>query len=569
LNTAAAWQATGSAVLAALAHADRPESLALLAQGLHELAPFADMRGAEPQLLSALRSGQVEPVLLTRALLALHSNELAAGLLERLRAADETSAAPLLNALELALRAGVGAQAAGPVLTGRLATTSPTLRPRLMGLLTLARTDGPWRASASASSSELQALADLLGSLPATSERREQLLGLLAAKNTVVREHAALALARSADAATLQALFGRLTRPAATHESLLLHALAGALLSMNGGAGLPTQLRTTLFDRISGVDLLSPQPEIAASALIALRAFADPRTALRIAQLLRTGSASLRSAALLALGDFELKDTRRLLRSALQNESPRNLVNAAVALAEVGTEHDAEALARVAEHGTWPLPAAATYAVARIAQRGVTKKHTLERVLCRMGRLPNVYVRANVAAGLAALAAPTCDGQIAPQHWLDASMPSALRTAAAYWLRASNGAERAAPLAQCANDPDPSVARACRDELPSRTPRQELLLQALAGDSSKPQRERMVALRFADGSVFIGPSDANGQLLLRHAPVGPIELEDPADAEPMPASRPVPPRTSSLSSAAIWAEGLSRVPQIAAAASTR
>ena len=128
------------------------------------------------------------------------------------------------------------------------------------------------------------------------------------------------------------------------------------------------QLRTALFDRISGVDLLSPRPEIAASALIALRAFADPRTAPRIAQLLRTGSASLRSAALLALGDFELKDTRRLLRSALQNESPRNLLNAAIALAEVGTEHDAAALARVAEQGTWPLPAAAAYAVAHIAQ---------------------------------------------------------------------------------------------------------------------------------------------------------------------------------------------------------
>ncbi|MET0385410.1 MAG: hypothetical protein ABW321_05600, partial [Polyangiales bacterium] len=367
-----------------------------------------------------------------------------------------------------------------------------------------------------------------------------RLLALLDDATPEVRERAAHALAQSTAPNTLRALSDRLAKPRPPDdERLTLQAIAGALLRQSGGKALPPALRNALFTHIS-TRLASPHTSLATSALTALRSFADPQSAPLVAQLLRTGSSARRAAAVLALGDFELSDTRRLLRFVLlQGDSPRSALHAVLALAEAGTERDADALAAVTERGAWPLPAASAYALARIAQRGVNKKHAVERALCRLGRKQDVYVRANVAAGLAALGSPACDPAVAPEAWLDPALPSQLRVAAVRWLQAqpqlsSSDGSAAQLLAACTLDGDPAVAQACRTQATRNKTRGKLLVRALAPDGEHVLRQHIVALALPDGSVFVGPSDANGQVLLPLRASDAVTLSDPAELGPIP-----------------------------------
>ena len=249
-----------------------------------------------------------------------------------------------------------------------------------------------------------------------------------------------------------------------------------------------------------------------------------------MAQALRTGSASRRAEAVLALGDFDVPEARQLLRFVLQNESPRSAVAASLALAELASERDAEALLHAAERGSWPLPAAVSYTLARVAQRGVQKKRSFERILCRLGAQHDAYVRANVAAGLAALQAEPCDAQLSPEALLAPEAPAAQRVAAAHWLRASASASRQA-LASCSADADPAVAAACSQ--PSSEPtvpaQGKLLVQVLAAEGGAAWSERPVALQLPDGAVYVGPTDTNGRVLLPRAVRGEATASDPAD----------------------------------------
>jgi hypothetical protein len=336
------------------------------------------------------------------------------------------------------------------------------------------------------------------------------------------------------------ALVQRLSQPRPVHESNLLLALGGGLSAHARGRELEPLLREAIFKQLTGPRLEADDPSVAAATLNALRSLADPRAPTVIARQLRTGSMTRRAAALLALGDFDVLEIRRLLRFVLQNERPQLALNAALALAEVGTEQDAEALLHAAERQSWPLPPAAAYALARIAKRGVIKKHTLANVLCRLARQPNPHVRANAGAGLAALSAPACDGTLGPEAWLDAAEPSVVRVAAVRWLQAlpENGAtsshERAQLLAECTHDPDASVALACRRGAPQPIAGGRLWVRAKASAGAGVQRSRVVALRRPDASVFVGPSDANGEVVLPLDEGDPSDvlLEDPADVPP-------------------------------------
>jgi HEAT repeat protein len=390
--------------------------------------------------------------------------------------------------------------------------------------------------SVTAQSGERAALAKLLGVLPPSVERRQQLLALLDDNAANVREAAAIALAHAADPHAVLTLVQRLAEPPTVHESNVLLALGGGLAAHARGRQLDTTLQDAVFKQLSGPRLESPDASIAAATLSALRSLADPRAPQHIAQLLRTGSMTRRAAALLALGDYDVIDIRRLLRFVLQTERPELALNAALALAEIGTEHDAEALLRAAERHSWPLPPAAAYALARIAKRGVVKKHTLANVLCRLGRQSNPHVRANAAAGLAALAAPACDSTLTPEAWLDPALPSVVRVAAVRWLQARPELDETSGrtqrlLAECAHDPEASVAQACRTGIPQPIAGGRLWVRTYASDGFSVQRTRLVALRRPDASVFVGPSDANGEVILPLDDGDPSDvlLEDPAD----------------------------------------
>jgi len=178
----------------------------------------------------------------------------------------------------------------------------------------------------------------------------------------------------------------------------------------------------------------------------------------------------------------------------------------------------------------------------------VIRKHTLANVLCRLAHQTNPHVRANAAAGLAALTAPACDSRLTPEAWLDPAQPSVVRVAAVRWLQALPGldaaasAKRAQLLAECALDPEISVARACRTGIPQPIAGGRLWVRAYARDGLSLQRARVVAVRRPDASVFVGPSDANGEVVLPldDGDSSDVLLEDPADVPPSGPRGPSP-----------------------------
>ena len=393
---------------------------------------------------------------------------------------------------------------------------------------------GPQPVAAVNNASLAQKLAALRGSQPGAAanhpEPPDQLLRRLDDSDARVRERSSLELARSADNTALSALAERLERKA-PHPELSLQACAGAMLR---ATALPTALRERLLQQFQAY-LTQPDETVATSALYALRASRDPRAARWIAALLRGSSAPLRAAAVQALGDFEQVEARRMLRDMLRGDNVQNASNAAIALAEIGSDRDVEALLRAAERGCWPVPPSAAYAAARITQRGATRKHSLERVLCRFTQLRDTYVLANSVAALAALGAEACDAQISPSALLDPALPSALRVAAATWLHNTRprtpeeSAQHSAALASCAADHDVAVATACMPHAQAATTPGLTLLRLSDSDGQTALPNRVVALRLPDATVFIGQTDAAGQLLLPRAETGALQLEDPAD----------------------------------------
>jgi HEAT repeat protein len=496
-----------------------------------ELAVYCDVQKAVLSLTHALEAGLGEVYALTQQLIALRAPQLLPALLER----TERSAAEQLPRLADALMSAIASSSDAPALITvqreklqRFADSSAS-GTQLHALL---------QVSDSASSVEhRRALAELWAKLPGLSadrERTEQLLRWLDDADPRVRDWSSVALGRTADNPALAALAERLTRGAA-HPELSLQACAGAMLRASPSPeAIPSTLRERLLKQFQTY-LTQPDETVAMSALYALRASHDQRSAHWIAGLLRGNSAPLRAAAVQALGDFDQPEARRMLRDMLRGDNLQSASNAALALAELGSDRDVEALLRAAERGRWPLPPSAAYAAARISQRGATRKHSLERVLCRFAQLRDSYVLTNSVSALAALGADACDEQINPRLLLEPALPSALRVAAALWLQSTRphtpeeNAERAALLARCAADHDRAVATACGPQPQTAAVPGQTLLRLSAPDGQSVLRGRMVALRMPDATVFIGQSDSAGRVLLPRVLSAAMQLEDPAD----------------------------------------
>ena len=216
---------------------------------------------------------------------------------------------------------------------------------------------------------------------------------------------------------------------------------------------------------------------------------------------------------------------------------------AVAALGEVGDERDLDALSRAIERYHWPVPGAATYAIARMAERGVLKRRAAGRLLCKIGSSREPYVRANVAAAMSALAAGPCDdGGPDPLEWLDARHTPVVRAAAARWAHAAAKAGRLDAdlvsrrlMACAADDMEQSVARVCAaPDFEKATESAEVY--AYATDGVTLLRDRLVAVRLPNGSVYIGHTDTNGHILLSHVPPGKLLLEDPGQMPLEPAN---------------------------------
>lgn len=519
-------------LLRALGHARDAKALPVLQQALKD----ADARVELAAIAALGDSNAAATIAPLRALLggaaAVSGDAISPAAARALRAARSAAAAlgRIDDAHALAALAGV---------LDRPELTTYTVAAMLERSRRLARAD-EWSATAAALEQGVQQ-----AHAPAQTEELRRAQAAIAPFVSEIAAHEDKAAIPAADGGDAGALISAVQQlRAATRETApeRLRALSGELIRYGATPALTPALRDELLALLRE-RVTDPEPSTAAYALDALRALHDPRAAGVIALLLRTGSATRRAAAVCALADFPHTDTRRLLRFLMQNEGPRIAECAALALAEVGDERDAGALLHVTERGMWPLPAAVSYALTRIAQRGVTRKHNLERVLCELNDKPDRYVQANVAAGLALLHAQPCKASERASSELGADVPSALRVARAQLWRAltprDHDTDRA--LAQCSAASDPEVAQACAGIGVVADPASnggKLDVYAFAPDGTTALREQVVALRLANGSVFVGRTDANGHVLLPAAVGGEVVLEDAADAAPLRKPRP-------------------------------
>jgi HEAT repeat protein len=459
--------------------------------------------------------------------------------LERLALAEATTLEPVLDALANYFAAGLGDGRACEPLLARLASAQGPVRLKLVRLMgaTGAVHAVPALVAAlpSAALPEQLAIVEAIARLD-SGAARPALLPLLDAADANLRLVSARALAASADAGFAKQLLAELSADSHPDRGATIVALGGSLAHLLRNSTLDAELRTQAVSVLAALSGDSDEA-VGLRALEALRELHDQRAVTFIAKLLRSPSARRRAAAMVALGDFPHEDTRRLLRFVMRHDGARVSVAAALALGEVGDQRDAAALLHGAQRGAWPLPAAAAFGLVRMAQRGVTKKHSLARLFCALASSRDSYVRANVAVGMRALAAEPC-ASTEPLAWLESSQDSVLRVATAGWVHSLAAFEHADPayaraLQNCANDREPRVAEACR-AAPATAPgaRARLELSALALDGQTPLRDQLVALRLSDASVFVGYTDGNGDIALPAAPRGTVVLEDPADAAP-------------------------------------
>jgi HEAT repeat protein len=357
---------------------------------------------------------------------------------------------------------------------------------------------------------------------------------LLDAPRADLRLAAARAYGVLAREAEVTALLARLDGKGAADRTALLTAAGLALGRLRAGHSLaPATTKAAL--QTLGRFVANPDLEVSATALDALRRFGDDGATPIVARELLSPKQSRRATATFALADFPGDETRRLLRFVLQRSAPRAGIAALLALGEVGDQRDLTAVQRMARFAHWPLPAAATFALRRIAGRADVKKRALERSLCELGHLRDPYARANIASSLAALGGNGCT-EFDVRTWYAASEPSVVRAAAARFLRArAEQLDTSEPdllrlLATCSSDPDPLVRAACE---PTRGGRAQsaspVEIVAYDADGQTPLRNRLVALRFADASAFVGYTDANARVLLQRAPAGPVVLENPGE----------------------------------------
>lgn len=537
------------AIAEALAKSDRPETVRLAAELAGELSDLCDTSTLHAPLSAALREGRGEPAALARALALTRAPEALVPLLERLSrpdlAPDELDR--LLDAVLAYFTHGLrDGRAADPLLARLELERRTDIRIKLVQLIGwtgAARALPALRRELDAHDRRLRlASATALGRI-ASAESYAALDALATSPEPELRMAAARALAPSVGPAEAAQLLARLDGGGAADRGALLVSLGLALGRLRSEGTLTGALERSALSSLAR-HAASADAQLAARALSALRHLRHPDSPRALAHEFQSPRLPRRAAATFALGSFPGEETRRLLRYTLQqNSSARTTLAAALALGEVGDERDVPALARLLRSSHWPLPAATSHALRRIAARATSRKRALERVLCGLTDHPAGYVRANLASALGALAA-RCDG-LDPRRWLAPDEPSAVRAAAGYWLWALAHAE-AAPdadaeraLHACASDPDRLVRAACSgasrgalhaEHSGGAWAQIELdLLATAAGDEATPLRDRLIAVRLPDTSVFVGHTDANGELYLPSVPTGAIALEDPGE----------------------------------------
>jgi HEAT repeat protein len=359
------------------------------------------------------------------------------------------------------------------------------------------------------------------------------LLELLGAQQARTRFEAAEALASVAKTAQMRTLIQRLGSREAHDRHAILIALGGSLQRLAPGDSLPSDLRRRIRELLLEI-VGGPDRKLAARAIDALSRWGDPKAATVLAGQFSRYPPALRRQLALALGAFDAPAAReRLVELARQGRTPVRAMAAAALGEHTKGSEVRELLLTLAERAPWPVPPAASFALARLARRGELEAQRARTPLCGLAASHDPYVRANAAIALAALGGLRCPDGPDPAEWLGPRHATVVRVAGVRWLGAlasrSSGTATAVrtQLERCIErDLAREVVKACQQpELPPLGA--EADLYAYAADGQQLLVDRLLALRLADGSVLVARTDLNGHLRLTHAPRGPLILDDP------------------------------------------
>jgi HEAT repeat protein len=410
-------------------------------------------------------------------------------------------------------------------------STERILAARLLGRIRAPRALPALRAMVGARDpNERLAAIDAIGAI-GEPDGAASLVALLEDPQAVIRHLAARALARCAGSALLARFTERLRDPTPIDREALLLAIGGTTrrLRRNGEASaIPAELGPTLLEMAASSDR-----RLAATALAAIATWGDPALAAPLADRARRLPPSRRAPVATALGALDDRAAREALRAMAEAGDGDSAIVAWSRLGEHGGHADALWVLERATALRWPCSAAAAFAIARFARRGVLRPEDTSAI-CALGRSHDPWVRANVAIALAALGAAPCDGDGPdPLRWIDPPRSPVVRAAAARWLAAaaSRGATgeavARAALDRCTQSPLPGPAeRACKN--PALPPLDDVLDIVAWSADGRPVLERtLVALRLPDDSVLVTATDDAGRVLLAGVPSGPLVLDLP------------------------------------------
>lgn len=525
---------------------------------LAEIALTHPDERAVPALLEALRTGRGGAAPLLLALGRLGGDVALVPILEHIGSTDEATQTAALDGLEaLFARWGTDGRATDPLLDA-LPRARGAARIRIVGLL-----------GRLAERRALQALRPLLAHSDASLRRAvlralgalgdpgsaEALFPMLEDRDAETRFEAAIALGQVMNAAAVERLLTAVMGEAPADRHALLIALTDGLRRL--ASELPAAQRADIANQL-GLLVDGRDRALAARAMHALAAVGDSTAALALQQLATRGHGALRHQALAAVGDLGDPASMTVLRESLRSGETEIAAAAASAMGRAGalgalTDEDVRLLLAATER-PFPVPMAATYALARLARSGrfappegggpstESLRGATRDALCALLGRREPHVRANVLVALGALGHERCGGQLDPAAWMATPHQLPVRVASARFL--SEAALAGGPAAAewesarvvCVErELSDELASVCRrtPESPSATPA-PLRTFAYAGDERTLLVHRWVVLRFQDGSAFAGFTDLNGYLTLDAPPTTNARLELP---ESMPLDR--------------------------------
>ena len=389
------------------------------------------------------------------------------------------------------------------------------------------------RAASGSRAARIAALRALRSAAPTTAT--DTLLHAIEDADPEIRTRAALALATLAASEGIgEPARGQLAAWLSSDEPHDRQAILLALASTTrepGASHDATQL--AILDALDATD-----PELADGAAAAIAISSDEGLRDAVIARLEEAGPVLRARGLRALEGpaGRASDVARALALGSLDSSDARVTCAALAtLSVIGDADAVDRIASLVPSFRFPENTAASFALARMAARGV-RSDAMAPALATLATSHDPYVRANVALAAAHLGISSL-GTVSPIDWLAEATHPIVRAAAARWafaVRASiDGARVDALLASCAAHPtQPSLARACgAPALASDVADADLIAVDAA---SLPMPDRLVALRLADGSALVTYTDARGRLRLPGAPAGPLSLDAPESAVLVP-----------------------------------